>query len=134
MEVVECVISSSPSDSDDLEPTALRVPDGDHIFIGGGARTGMSTTLELCGGGLGRTVEPDAASCTGGADRRSSSAAGSTWRTSGPATLLVVDDADRVHDVDGLFAEIIRGDHPNVTIAAAAPGRRGPGRVRALDA
>ena len=38
----------------------------------------------------------------------------------GVATLLVVDDAERTHDRDGLFAEILRGDHPHVTIAAGA--------------
>jgi S-DNA-T family DNA segregation ATPase FtsK/SpoIIIE len=38
----------------------------------------------------------------------------------GTATLLVVDDAERTHDRDGLFAEILRGDHPHVTIVAGA--------------
>ncbi len=33
-------------DSDRLEPAALCLPDGDHVFIGGAARTGKSTTLD----------------------------------------------------------------------------------------
>jgi DNA segregation ATPase FtsK/SpoIIIE, S-DNA-T family len=104
-------------DADDLEPAALRVPVGDHVFIGGGARTGRSTAL--------RQVE-------------------ASWRRSHPGcpvvhvernrpidgtdhigggggelpVLVVVDDAERVDDPDGVLSRLAA--RAGVTFAVAA--------------
>lgn len=105
--------------ADDLEPARLVVPVGDHIFIGGQGRTGRSSVLE-------RVV--DAWCSIDGAH----SAVTWPWRPDtcstdpGPSAdpslgglLLVVDDADRVDDVDGVLAEIVSGRR-DVTLAIAA--------------
>jgi DNA segregation ATPase FtsK/SpoIIIE, S-DNA-T family len=101
-------------DADDIEPAVLRVPVGDHVFIGGGARTGRSTAL--------RQVE-------------------ASWRRSNPGcavvrverdraidhiddvdgelpVLVVVDDAERVDDPAGVLARLAA--RSGVTFAVAA--------------
>jgi DNA segregation ATPase FtsK/SpoIIIE, S-DNA-T family len=106
---------------DDLEPAALVLADGDHVFIGGASRTGKTCTLERLAvawahiGGADSVVHwsnDDAAALRALHDRLAAGA--------GRSTLLVVDDADRVIDADGLMAGILAGGTPGVTIAAAA--------------
>jgi S-DNA-T family DNA segregation ATPase FtsK/SpoIIIE len=103
--------------SDGLASTPLCVPDGDHIFVGGAARTGVTTALDHVAAAW-AACEPDGLVCRWGGSASEARSRLVDDRTR--ATLLVVDDADRVHDADGLFAEIVRGDHPHVTIAAGA--------------
>ena len=104
----------------DLEPAVLQLPFGDHMFIGGSARTGKSTALRQVEAAwravrptgnvvyVGRKMplEPDHLSANGGA--------------AGGETLVVIDDADRVDDPTGELVEILAGHRPGVTIAAAA--------------
>ena len=103
--------------ADDLEPARLRVPVGDHVFIGGSARTGRSTAL--------RQVE--AAWCgthPGGrvirVDRRHPIDAAHTTAAVGDGTpvLIVADDAERVDDADGTIARLVT--QPGVMFAVAA--------------
>ncbi len=93
------------------------MPDGEHIFIGGAARTGATTALARIAATW-EDCEPH------GAVVRWGGAAEHVRRRvvddAVTPTLLVVDDAARVQDRDGLLAEILRGDHRHVTIAAAA--------------
>lgn len=105
--------------ADDLGPAMLRVPIGDHVFVGGGARTGRSTAL--------RQVE-------------------SSWRGRHPAgvvvvvdrhhpltttslaiaddlvrpVLVVVDDAERVDDPNGHLARLVAQRRRGLTVAVAA--------------
>ncbi len=104
--------------ADDLAPTALVLADGDHIFVGGAGRTGKSTALEQLESAWAGIEGPASVvrwtqPCVEEIRRRATDGDDS-------ALLLVIDDADRVGDSGGLLAEILRGDHPRVTIAAAA--------------
>ena len=104
-------------DSDRLEPTALSLPDGDHVFIGGAARTGKSTTLDRVAAAWADCV-PDGTLirwAAGGSDLRARLDA-----LAGGEVLVVVDDAERVDDRGGVLGEIARGDRRQVTIATAA--------------
>jgi S-DNA-T family DNA segregation ATPase FtsK/SpoIIIE len=97
--------------ADDLEPVALHVPVGDHIFIGGAARTGKSTALRQIVSAW-RGLHPDGLVVERPIER--------TEDPDAPPMLVVVDDADRVDDLDGELAAIVAGRRPGVTIAAAA--------------
>ncbi|MET0911526.1 MAG: hypothetical protein ABWZ99_18820, partial [Ilumatobacteraceae bacterium] len=104
-------------DGERLEPATLCVPDGDHVFIGGVARTGKTTALQR--------IAAAWASCVPAGTTIRSGAAGAELRArldelAGREVLVVVDDATRVQDHDGVLAEIIRGERRHVTIAAAA--------------
>ena len=106
--------------ADDLEPARLRVPSGDHVFIGGNARTGRSTALRQVEAAWrlahpgGRVVHldrhsPVGAEFTDGCPDRS---------CDDPPWLFVVDDAERVDDPYGTIARLIA--QPGVTFAVAA--------------
>ena len=97
--------------ADDLEPVALHVPDGDHIFIGGAARTGKSTALRQIVAAW-RMLHPSGVVVERPVERSEDPDA--------PPILVVVDDADQVDDPDGELAAIVAGRRPGVTIAAAA--------------
>ena len=97
--------------ADDLEPAALHVPDGDHIFIGGAARTGKSTALRQIVAAW-RVLHPSGVVVERPVERSEDPDA--------PPILVVVDDADQVDDPDGELAAIVAGRRPGVTIAAAA--------------
>lgn len=105
--------------ADDLEPASLRVPAGDHVFIGGGSRTGTSTALGQLVSSW-RGLHPGGSVI--GVDRQ---------RPLDPAVveergareipmLVAVDDADRVEDPTGVLAGIIAGRRPGITVIAAA--------------
>ena len=98
--------------ADDLEPAVLRVPVGDHVFVGGATATGKTTALRRLAAAWAAT-HPDGAVVW--VDRRRPPAE----PPDGPA-LVVVDDADRVDDPHGVLAATIAGRHPGVTIVAAA--------------
>ena len=102
--------------ADDLEPARLRVPAGDHVFIGGGARTGRSTALRQVEAAWRRTHP-------GGrvvrvARHRPVGAEHLDGEPDRAALLVVVDDAERVDDPDGTLARLIA--RHGVTVAAAA--------------
>ena len=97
--------------ADDLEPATLHVPDGDHIFIGGAARTGTSTALRQIVAAW-RMAHPSGVVVERPVERSEDPDA--------PPILVVVDDADQVDDPDGELAAIVAGRRPGVTIAAAA--------------
>jgi S-DNA-T family DNA segregation ATPase FtsK/SpoIIIE len=100
--------------ADDLGPALLHVPSGDHVFIGGGARTGRSTALRQIEAAW-RRLHPDGLVFV--VDRRRGldvEVCGST------PVLVVVDDADRIDDVDGRLAALVTGRAPGVTVAVAA--------------
>jgi S-DNA-T family DNA segregation ATPase FtsK/SpoIIIE len=101
--------------ADDLEPAVLRVPVGDHVFIGGAARTGRSTAL--------RQVE--AAWCRAHPDGRvirierhqSVVAEVPVGDPGTPPVLVVLDDAERIDDHDGRLRLLVA--QPGVTFAVA---------------
>jgi S-DNA-T family DNA segregation ATPase FtsK/SpoIIIE len=101
-------------DADELGPAALRVPVGDHVFIGGSARTGRSTALRQVEAAwrrrhpgcrvlhVERTRPVDGTACLDGSE----------------PVLIVVDDAERVNDPEGHLARLIAV--PGVTFAVSA--------------
>jgi S-DNA-T family DNA segregation ATPase FtsK/SpoIIIE len=109
--------------ADDLEPSWLRVPVGDHVFIGGAARTGRSTALRQVAsawrrahpGGIvvhvdrHRPYDIDAAALDVDDDPRIGGRG---------SVLVVVDDAERVDDPDGALTRLLA--RPRVTFAVAA--------------
>jgi S-DNA-T family DNA segregation ATPase FtsK/SpoIIIE len=102
--------------ADDLEPAALCVPVGDHVFIGGAARTGRSTALRQIEWAW-RTTHPDGV--VRHVDRRHPLGDGECEAFApGQPVLVVVDDADRVDDQGGDVARLLA--RPGVTVAAAA--------------
>jgi DNA segregation ATPase FtsK/SpoIIIE, S-DNA-T family len=100
--------------ADDLEPAVLRAPVGDHVFIGGGARTGRSTALRQVEAAwrrahpgcavlhVERTRPVDGVECVDGEF----------------PVLVVVDDAERIDDPRGVLAGL--ASVPGVTFAVAA--------------
>jgi S-DNA-T family DNA segregation ATPase FtsK/SpoIIIE len=102
--------------ADDLEPTRLVVPSGDHVFIGGGARTGRSTALRQVEVAW-RRAHPTARIIH--LDRHHGVEAALTDRRPDATPLLVVvDDAERVDDHGGVLARLVA--QPGVTFAVAA--------------
>ena len=105
--------------ADDLAPATILVPRGDHLFVGGTARTGTTTALRTIVAGW-RTCHP-----TGAVVDITPAGVGTLRgrladRPPDTPILLVVDDADRVDDVDGVLAAIAAGHDPHVMIAVAA--------------
>jgi S-DNA-T family DNA segregation ATPase FtsK/SpoIIIE len=102
--------------ADDLTPAMLRVPVGDHVFIGGGARTGRSTALRQVEWAW-RRAHP--AGCVVRLDRRRPIDGSVAALADGDdALLVVVDDAERVDDHDGTLAQLLV--RPDATVAVAA--------------
>jgi S-DNA-T family DNA segregation ATPase FtsK/SpoIIIE len=97
--------------ADDLAPAVLRVPVGDHVFIGGAARTGRSTALRQVEAAW-RRVHPEGVVVR--VDRHHPPADVFGER----AVLIVVDDAERVDDPDGRLVRI--AGNVGVTFAVAA--------------
>jgi S-DNA-T family DNA segregation ATPase FtsK/SpoIIIE len=101
--------------ADDLEPSWLRIPVGDHVFIGGAARTGRSTALRQVEFAW-RRVHP------GGTvvhlDRRPPAGSDLATVDDPRSILVVVDDAERVDDPDGALIRLLA--QPRVTFAVAA--------------
>ena len=101
--------------ADDLEPSWLRVPVGDHVFIGGAARTGRSTALRQVEFAW-RRAQP------GGTvihvDRRHPVDGDLAAIDDLGSMLVVVDDAERVDDPGGVLARLLV--RPGVTFAVAA--------------
>ena len=110
--------------ADDLEPARLRVPAGDHVFIGGAARTGRSTALRQVEAAWRRAHPGGRVVRLGrqqtGADTAVDQIFGriAEGELDGPPVLMVVDDAERVDDPDGRLARLVA--HRGVTFAAAA--------------
>jgi len=103
--------------ADDLEPASLHVPDGDHVFIGGGARTGTSTVLAQLVRSW-RRLHPGAMVIE--ADRCfDPTSVGDCAANRGEPVLIAVDDADRVGDPSGQLAAIVASRLPGVTVIAA---------------
>jgi S-DNA-T family DNA segregation ATPase FtsK/SpoIIIE len=105
--------------ADDLEPAVLRVPVGDHVFIGGSARTGRTTALRQvewawrCAHPTGSVVRVDRRTAV---DARE--LASHDGHDGHGGVLVVVDDAERVDDPDGVLAGLLT--RPDVTFAVAA--------------
>ena len=104
--------------SSDLAAAHLLLPVGDHVLVVGPARTGKTTALSRLAESwsdlhpMGEVVL---------VDRRGPPGVDlSTRAPHDTPLLLVVDDADRVADHTGAFAEVIAGRHPGVTILASA--------------
>jgi S-DNA-T family DNA segregation ATPase FtsK/SpoIIIE len=101
--------------ADDLEPAYLRVPVGDHVFIGGAARTGRSTALRQVEFAW-RRAHP------GGTvvhvDRHRAVDGRLVAEGDHGSILVVVDDAERVDDPGGELTRLLVD--PRVTVAVAA--------------
>jgi S-DNA-T family DNA segregation ATPase FtsK/SpoIIIE len=98
----------------DLTVEHLDVPAGDHVFIGGGSRSGRSTALDRIVDAW-REVHPDVEVVIVGRP-----GLGSDPLPVSVPVLVVVDDADRVADPDGRLAAIAAGRSGEVTLVAAA--------------
>jgi S-DNA-T family DNA segregation ATPase FtsK/SpoIIIE len=101
--------------ADDLEPARLRVPVGDHVFVGGAARTGRSTALRQIENSWCQ-VHPTGVVVH--VDRHHPFDSGFDALDGSPPLLVVVDDAERVDDLDGRLARLVV--QPSVTFAVAA--------------
>ena len=110
--------------ADDLEPAVVRLPVGDHVFIGGAARTGRSTALRQVEAAWCR-AHPDGVVLR--LDRRHPIDAGFDTGfctdapdhvDGAPPMLVVVDDAERIDDPDGRLARLMTT--AGVTFAVAA--------------
>jgi DNA segregation ATPase FtsK/SpoIIIE, S-DNA-T family len=104
--------------SDDLAPAVLALADGDHLFVGGSARAGKSSALDQLARAWSQIDGPGSVVRWG--DLPAPELAERLEVDDGRSTLLVVDDADRVTDSDGMIAAVLEGTVPRVTIAAAA--------------
>ena len=110
---------------DHLTPDGPAVPAGDPIVVVGAARTGVSTTLEQIA-----EAWSDATDITDGSGgrevvrvdrRRPLDPDLVARRRERPRPLLVVvDDAHRVDDVDGVLLALARGEHPGATLLVGA--------------
>jgi S-DNA-T family DNA segregation ATPase FtsK/SpoIIIE len=100
--------------ADDLGPAVLRVPVGDHVFIGGGAHTGRSTALRQVEAAWRRTHQ----GCPVLHVERAQPLADLDGGVGEVPVLVVVDDAERIDDLDGGLARLIA--RPDVTFAIAA--------------
>ena len=110
--LVELVIGLG---ADDLQPAALRVPAGDHVFVGGGAGTGRSTALRQVETSW-RRVHPG---CPVVHLERNRPIGEVDDLLGGERPILVVvDDAERVDDPDGDLARLVAA--PAVTFAVSA--------------
>ncbi len=104
--------------ADDLEPTCLRVPIGDHVFIGGAARTGRSTALRQVEFAW-RRAQPGGTVIHVDRGRPVTDAQRAAIDDPGSNNLLVVvDDAERIDDPGGALARLLV--RPGVTFAVAA--------------
>jgi S-DNA-T family DNA segregation ATPase FtsK/SpoIIIE len=105
-----------------LAPATLCLPAGDHVFIGGLARTGRSAALRRIAAAW-REATPNgrvvAASACDPLSRED--LVGRADEGTDPCPLLVVvDDAERVEDDRGVLREVLDGRHEHVTVAIAA--------------
>jgi S-DNA-T family DNA segregation ATPase FtsK/SpoIIIE len=108
--------------TDDLHTEHLRLPAGEHVFIAGLARTGRSTALARVAGAWSATMPSGRVVTVSRADGlpRESLRVEGAEGTAGPPILVVIDDAERFDDPDGLLREVIGGAYPHVTVAIAA--------------
>ena len=97
--------------ADDLRPARLAVPIGDHVFVGGAARTGRSTALRQIEAAW-REAHP------GGRVLRVDRSGAADLESAEQPVLVVVDDAERVDDPHGHLAQLV--SRPGVTFAVAA--------------
>jgi S-DNA-T family DNA segregation ATPase FtsK/SpoIIIE len=100
----------------DLAVSRLRVPVGDHVFIGGAASTGKTTALHQVVAAW-RSVHPAATVIW--VDRQQRFAVDGDGCSPVAPVLIAVDDAERVDDPDGHLAAIAAAGRPGVTIVAA---------------
>tara|TARA_R110002110_G_scaffold97624_1_gene250610 strand:- start:252 stop:1406 length:1155 start_codon:yes stop_codon:yes gene_type:complete len=102
--------------ADNLATSTLLVPKGDHVFIGGAAATGKSTSLR-------RLVAAWAEVHPGGqivdVDRRTGLTVEDIVCWTAP-TLVAIDDAERVDDRLGVLAGLVNDPPVGVMVIAAA--------------
>jgi S-DNA-T family DNA segregation ATPase FtsK/SpoIIIE len=103
--------------ADTLERAVLRVPVGDHVFIGGGARTGRSTALRQVEAAWAR-VHPDGVVVHVGRHHPIDTDALAALPDGAGDVLVVVDDAERIDDPGGDLARLLA--LPGFTFAVAA--------------
>ncbi len=102
--------------ADDLEPAVLRVPVGDHVFVGGAARTGRSTALRQIEAAW-RRVQPEGTVIF--VDRQQPIEVADLEDADDQRRVLVlVDDAERIDDPDGTITRLLA--RQGVTFAVAA--------------
>ncbi len=102
---------------DGLDIAKLRVPASDHVFVGGGALTGKTTTLLQLSQAW-RRLHPTGTVLF--VARQDPLTPGRLEASASGPVLVVVDDADRVDDVGGVLASILAGEFGGATIIAAA--------------
>ena len=108
--------------TDDLHTEYLQLPAGEHVFIAGLARTGRSTALARVAGAWSATVPSGRVVTVSRAEGlpRESLRVEAAEGVAAPPILVVIDDAERFDDHDGLLREVIGGAFPHVTVAIAA--------------
>ncbi len=110
----------------DLSVVSLRVPDGDHVFLGGAASTGKTNALRHIVATW-RTVHPSGEVIVVDRRRPLPVDLDTEGRARAASLLIVADDADRVDDPDGRLASIVKSGRRDVTVVAA-------GRLEAVRA
>ena len=113
---VELLIGVSAGD---LGPAMLRVPVGDHIFVGGGARTGRSTALRQVRSSWCRRHPTGIVVVVDRHHPLIASALAIVDDVERPV-LVLVDDAERVDDPDGHLARLVAQRRRGLTVAVAA--------------
>jgi S-DNA-T family DNA segregation ATPase FtsK/SpoIIIE len=102
--------------ADDLTTVHLDVPRGDHVFVAGPSGSGRTTALQRLAHAWRDAQHDGRVLMLGGA---AGVAATDLAAGAGPV-LLVVDDAERVADPDGMLAGVVAGRWPNVTVLVGA--------------
>jgi S-DNA-T family DNA segregation ATPase FtsK/SpoIIIE len=92
--------------ADTLERAVLRVPVGDHVFIGGAARTGRSTALRQVEAAWAR-VHPGGVVVRVDRHHPIDTDALTAMRDGAGDVLVVVDDAERIDDPGGDLARLV---------------------------
>jgi S-DNA-T family DNA segregation ATPase FtsK/SpoIIIE len=125
--------------ADDVTTASMRLPLGEHVFVGGLSHTGKSSALDRIVSAW-RAVVPDGRVVIASRNRPVTRtdlvarepeaerarvavvrpASGVACIDAAPPVLVAIDDAERVDDPHGVLRAILDGGHPNVTIAVAA--------------
>lgn len=109
-----------------MDSTSLVLRTGEPVLIAGPARSGRSTALSTVAASAGRILPMVRVELvSGGIDPVATvRAALDAARTAGERLLLLVDDVDRVDDVDGVLAAVMASRDPSLRVVLAGRSDR----------